>query len=125
MSDLTIALIALAVYAVLCSVAMALSWYALKDEPLIFLSKGGWNRNGFKERSTFENVLKVIFAVFPTTLGLITSFWQYITMVAIVVFLFSQLTGCAVNVVVMPDATIQYGSAIDQHVDQSQVTQGQ
>lgn len=125
MSNLTIALIVIAVYAVLCSVAMAVAWYSLEDEPAIYLAKDGWERNGFKERSTFENVLKVIFAVFPTTLGLITSFWQYAAMIAIVVFLFSQLTGCAVNVVVMPDATIQYGSAIDQHVDQSQVTQGQ
>lgn len=125
MSNLTIALIVIAVYAVLCSVAMAVAWYGLKDEPAIYLTKDGLQRNGFKDRSTFENILKVIFAVFPLTLTLIGSLWQYAAMLAIVVFLLGQLTGCAVNVVVMPDATIQYGSAIDQHVDQSQVTQGQ
>ena len=125
MSNLTIALIVIAVYAVLCSVAMAVAWYGLKDEPAIYLTKEGWHRNGFKERTTFENILKVVFAVFPLTLSLISSLWQYAAMIAIVVFLLSQLTGCAVNVVVIPDATIQYGSAIDQHVDQSQVAQGQ
>lgn len=125
MSNLTIALIVIAVYAVLCSVAMAVAWYGLKDEPAIYLTDKGWHRNGFKERSTFGNILKVIFAVFPLTLSLISSLWQYAAMIAIVVFLLGQLTGCAVNVVVMPEATIQYGSAIDQHVDQSQVTQGQ
>lgn len=125
MSNLTIALIVIAVYSVLCSVVMAVAWYSLKDETAIFLTKDGWQRNGFKERSTFGNILKVVFAVFAVTLRLINSLWQYIALVAIVVFLLGQLTGCAVNVVVMPDATILLDSAIDQHVDQSNVTQGQ
>lgn len=125
MTQVQIAQIVLAVYCLGSWALMALAWYLNRNEPDIYFEDGGWHHNSFKKRSVLGNVWAVITAPFITALALIRSLWQYIALVAIVVFLFSQLTGCAVNVVVMPDATIQYGSAIDQHVDQSQVTQGQ
>lgn len=125
MTQVQIAQIVLAVYCLGSWVLMALGWYLNRNEPAIYFEAGEWHRNSFKKRSVLGNVWVVITAPFIFALALIGSLWQYIAMIAIVVFLFSQLTGCAVNVVVMPDATIQYGSAIDQHVDQSQVTQGQ
>lgn len=125
MSQVQIAYIVLAVFCAGSWIVMALGWYLNRNEPAIYFEAGEWRRNGFKKRSVLGNVWVVIIAPFIFALALISALWQYIAMVAIVVFLLSQLSGCAVNVVVMPDATIQYGSAIDQHVDQSQVTQGQ
>ena len=125
MSQVQIAQIVLAVFCVGSWIVMALGWYLNRNEPAIYYEAGAWYRNVFKERSLLGNVWTVIISPCIFALALISALWKYIAMVAIVVFLLGQLTGCAVNVVVMPDATIQYGSAIDQHVDQSQVTQGQ
>ncbi|WAX22720.1 hypothetical protein UFJFPfSW6_00006 [Pseudomonas phage UFJF_PfSW6] len=50
MSNLTIALIVIAVYSVLCSVAMAVAWYGLKDEPAIYLTKDGWHVRSERSR---------------------------------------------------------------------------
>lgn len=125
MSQQTMFLIALAVYFAVNAVFAALACWASRNDGAFFLSEGKWCSNPWHGLSLISKILKCLFAGFPVALYLITISWQYIAMIAIVVFLFSQLTGCAVNVVVMPDATIQYGSAIDQHVDQSQVTQGQ
>lgn len=125
MSQVQIAHIVLAVFCAGSWIVMALGWYLNRNEPAIYFEAGEWHRNGFKKRSLLGNVWTVIIAPLICAIAILVNIWHYIAMIAIVVFLLGQLTGCAVNVVVMPDATIQYGSAIDQHVDQSQVTQGQ
>lgn len=125
MSQVQIAYIVLAVFCAGSWIVVALGWYLNRTEPAIYFEAGEWHRNGFKKRSLPGNVWTVIIAPFIFSIAILVNIWQYIAMIAIVVFLLGQLQGCAVNVVVMPDATIQYGSAIDQHVDQSQVTQGQ
>lgn len=125
MSQQTITLIAIAVYFIACALFAALTCWASKDDGKFYINGGSWQSNPWYGLSLPSKVLKCLFAGFPVARFLIMVSWQYAAMIAIVVFLLGQLTGCAVNVVVMPDATIQYGSAIDQHVDQSQVTQGQ
>lgn len=125
MSQQTIALITIAVYFIATALFAALACWASKDDGEFFFSEGKFRSNPWYGLSLFSKILKCLFAGFPVALYLITISWHYVAMIAIVVFLLGQLSGCAVNVVVMPDATIQYGSAIDQHVDQSQVTQGQ
>lgn len=125
MSQQTIALIALAVYFLATAVFAALACWGSRKDGAFCLIGGKFLANPWHGLNAFQKLLKIVFAGFPVALYLITISWQYVAMIAIVIFLFGQLTGCAVNVVVMPDATIQYGSAIDQHVDQSQVKQGQ